>query len=354
MSAAIETQNLTRRFGAVAALDGVSLSIAKGEFFSLLGPSGCGKTTLLRIIAGLETPDGGTLQLNGNDALGVPAHRRPVNTVFQSYALFPHMTVAENVAFGLKMKKVARTEIPNRVQRVMELVDIAGLSGRRPSQISGGQKQRVALARALVNEPEILLLDEPLGALDLKLRKQLQIELRQLQRRVGITFVYVTHDQEEAMAMSDRIAVMNHGRIEQIGPPDQVYDRPGTRFTAEFLGSCNILEATVQSRQGETLLVKTPFGEASVNWAGGAGGDSVLLTVRPENFLLREGATAGGGVCGKVVSIVYNGSQTHYEIQVSELTFKAVLVNAHGVGKFQVGDEVAVSVPSAALRMLQT
>jgi len=334
MSAAIETQNLTRRFGAVAALDGVSLSIAKGEFFSLLGPSGCGKTTLLRIIAGLETPDGGTLQLNGNDALGVPAHRRPVNTVFQSYALFPHMTVAENVAFGLKMKKVARTEIPNRVQRVMELVDIAGLSGRRPSQISGGQKQRVALARALVNEPEILLLDEPLGALDLKLRKQLQIELRQLQRRVGITFVYVTHDQEEAMAMSDRIAVMNHGRIEQIGPPDQVYDRPGT--------------------QGETLLVKTPFGEASVNWAGGAGGDSVLLTVRPENFLLREGATAGGGVCGKVVSIVYNGSQTHYEIQVSELTFKAVLVNAHGVGKFQVGDEVAVSVPSAALRMLQT
>src|SRR3954451_22301222 len=216
-SSAVEVINVTRRFGAIEALRDVTLTIAHGEFFSLLGPSGCGKTTLLRVIAGLDFPDSGSLRLAGQDALTIPAHQRAVNTIFQSYALFPHLTVHDNVAFGLKMRKVPREQIETRVRSVMELTHITELAARKPSEISGGQKQRVALARALVNEPEVLLLDEPLGALDLKLRKELQQELRALQRRTGITFIYVTHDQDEALSMSDRIAVMNEGRIVQLG-----------------------------------------------------------------------------------------------------------------------------------------
>jgi len=357
MLAAIETKNLTRRFGSVTALDNVTLSIGKGEFFSLLGPSGCGKTTLLRIIAGLDLPDSGTLRLNGNDALDLPAHRRPVNTVFQSYALFPHMTVHDNVAFGLKMKKVSPAEIPSRVERVLEMVDIAALAGRKPAQLSGGQKQRVALARAIVNEPEVLLLDEPLGALDLKLRKQLQIELHQLQRRLGITFVYVTHDQEEALAMSDRIAIMNRGRIEQIGAPDPIYNRPRTRFAAEFLGSCNVIKAAVQSRQGANLLLKTPFGEVRLDLSGeddpDLSGGEITLTIRPENLRLQKPGPHGSPVRGKVVSIIYSGSQTHYDIHCNGQTLKAFVLNAQGGNRFCLGEEVAVDVPSASLRILQ-
>lgn len=351
MSSAIETEDLTRRFGSVTALNGVSLSIAKGEFFSLLGPSGCGKTTLLRIIGGLELPDAGTLRLNGKDAVDIPAHLRPVNTVFQSYALFPHLTVWDNVAFGLKMKNTPKTEIPGRVRRVMDLVDIGSLGERKPAQISGGQKQRVALARALVNEPEILLLDEPLGALDLKLRKQLQIELRQLQRRVGITFVYVTHDQEEAMAMSDRIAVMNAGGIEQIGPPEHIYDKPGTRFAAEFLGSCNLVRASVLEKQPRLARVKTPFGEDCVE----CGDNQILdgeidLTIRPENLLLDK---SGPGPRARIISIVYSGSHTHYEIQLNGQSLKACALNAHGGERFSIGDEAVVTVRPNAWRLLQ-
>ena len=222
---AIEAHGLVRRFGAIEALANVSLEIRKGEFFSLLGPSGCGKTTLLRIVAGLDWPDAGSLKIAGRDVADIPAHKRPVNTVFQSYALFPHMNVRDNVAFGLRMTRVPPAEITERVERVMTLVQIPELSDRRPAQLSGGQKQRVALARALVNEPEVLLLDEPLGALDLKLRKQLQVELHQLQRRLGITFIYVTHAQDEALVMSDRIAVMNGGSIEQMDNAEDLYER---------------------------------------------------------------------------------------------------------------------------------
>ncbi len=242
---AIEAHNLVRRFGQTEALARVSVNIRKGEFFSLLGPSGCGKTTLLRLIAGLDLPDSGALKIGGRDAASIPAHKRPVNTVFQSYALFPHLSVHDNVAFGLRMKKIPAREIAERVERIMALVQITPFADRRPAQLSGGQKQRVALARALVNEPEVLLLDEPLGALDLKLRKELQVELSQLQRRLGITFIFVTHDQEEALVMSDRIAVMNAGKIEQLDGVEELYEQPRTRFVARFLGSCNLLEGCV-------------------------------------------------------------------------------------------------------------
>ena len=236
---AIEVENLVRRFGTIEALANITLTIRRGEFFSLLGPSGCGKTTLLRIIGGLDLPDAGVVRIGGIDMRSIPAHKRPVNTVFQSYALFPHLNVYDNVAFGLRMKKLARAEIGRRVRQVMELVDIAALAARRPAQLSGGQQQRVALARAIVNEPQVLLLDEPLGALDLQLRKQLQVELLTLQRRLGITFVYVTHDQEEALVMSDRIAVMRQGKIEQMDTAAALYERPRTRFVSQFLGACN-------------------------------------------------------------------------------------------------------------------
>src|SRR5712671_664226 len=233
-SAAIEVDNLVRRFGDVMALDHVSVTIRKGEFFSLLGPSGCGKTTLLRCIGGLDLPDEGTIRIGGVDAREIPAHKRPVNTVFQSYALFPHLTVRDNIAFGLRMKKVSPPEIAERVTRVMDMVEISQLAERRPAQLSGGQKQRVALARAIINEPMVLLLDEPLGALDLKLRKQLQVELLNLHRRLGITFIYVTHDQEEALVMSDRIAVMRAGQIEQMGEAESIYEHPRTRYVSQF------------------------------------------------------------------------------------------------------------------------
>ena len=257
---AVEMHGLVRRFGQMEALAKVSLAIRQGEFFSLLGPSGCGKTTLLRIIAGLDLPDAGSLRISGKDVAHIPAHKRPVNTVFQSYALFPHLTVRDNVAFGLRMARVPAAEIAGRVKRVMALVQIAELSERQPAQLSGGQKQRVALARALVNEPEVLLLDEPLGALDLKLRKQLQVELQQLQRRLGITFIHVTHDQDEALVMSDRIAVMNAGRIEQLDNAESLYERPRTRFVAQFLGSCNLLEAEVNSINARGFAARTRVG----------------------------------------------------------------------------------------------
>ena len=254
-SFAVELDHVVRRFGQVQALSAVSLSVGSGEFFSLLGPSGCGKTTVLRLIAGLDLPDEGTVRIDGADMRGVPAHKRPVNTVFQSYALFPHMSVFNNVVFGLRMNRIPPADLLSRARRVMDMVEIAPLADRRPAQLSGGQKQRVALARAIINEPRVLLLDEPLGALDLQLRKQLRAELHGLQRRLGITFIYVTHDQEEALTMSDRIAVMNLGRIEQVGDPKELYERPRTRFTAQFLGACNLLEGNVQSR-GESFVCR--------------------------------------------------------------------------------------------------
>jgi spermidine/putrescine transport system ATP-binding protein len=285
----VRLDRVTKRFSDVVAVDDLTLEIEHGEFFSLLGPSGCGKTTSLRMIGGFEEPSQGVIYLGGNDVTGLPPYRRDVNTVFQSYALFPHLNVMDNVAFGLRRKKVDGAEVDRRVRETLDLVDLPGFEKRRPLQLSGGQQQRVALARALVNHPRVLLLDEPLGALDLKLRKQMQLELKRIQSEVGITFLYVTHDQEEAMTMSDRLAVMRHGKIEQIGAPQDVYEQPSTEFVAGFLGASNLLEGEVQElRNGQASIRLKDGNVVAVPRAleSGAAGSKVLLGVRPEKIRL--------------------------------------------------------------------
>ena len=289
-----------------AVLDNISLEISKGEFITLLGSSGCGKTTTLRIIAGLEQPDAGSVWLDGREVTGLEPNQRDVNTVFQNYALFPHMNVAENIGYGLKLKKVPKSEIRKKVSQMLELVQLEGYEKRKPSELSGGQKQRVAIARALVNNPKVLLLDEPLGALDLQLRRAMQIELKHLQKKLGITFIYITHDQEEAINMSDRIAVMRDGRIEQIGTPDEIYNHPKTSYVATFVGNANILHGVAESIQGENaivkigndrVIVKLETSQQNTEDTGGkqylAAGEKVTLAVRSENILLQETAVIG-------------------------------------------------------------
>ena len=289
-----------------AVLDNISLEISKGEFITLLGSSGCGKTTTLRIIAGLEQPDAGSVWLDGREVTGLEPNQRDVNTVFQNYALFPHMNVAENIGYGLKLKKVPKSEIRKKVSQMLELVQLEGYEKRKPSELSGGQKQRVAIARALVNNPKVLLLDEPLGALDLQLRRAMQIELKHLQKKLGITFIYITHDQEEAINMSDRIAVMKDGRIEQIGTPDEIYNHPKTSYVATFVGNANILHGVAESIQGENAIVKIGNDrvivklETSQQDTGDtrakqylAAREKVTLAVRSENILLQETAVIG-------------------------------------------------------------
>src|SRR5918999_682885 len=261
-SAEVELRGLTKRFDDVVAVDSIDLHIDAGEFLSLLGPSGCGKTTTLRLVAGFERPDEGSVLIDGADVTALPPYKRDVNTVFQSYALFPHLNVFDNVAYGLRRNKVGGDDVERRVNEILDLVDLAGFGRRRIAQMSGGQQQRVALARALVNRPQLLLLDEPLGALDLKLRKQMQLELKRIQGEVGITFVYVTHDQEEAMTMSDRIAVMNAGRFEQVGAPQDVYELPATEFVASFLGASNLLDGEIESANGSMAKVRLSAGTA--------------------------------------------------------------------------------------------
>jgi spermidine/putrescine transport system ATP-binding protein len=287
----IRLDRVTKRFGDVVAVDDLSLDVEQGEFFSLLGPSGCGKTTTLRMLGGFEDPTRGTVYLRGKDVTDVPAYRRDVNTVFQSYALFPHLNVYENVGFGLRRKKVGKSDIERRVKEALILVDLPGFERRKPSQLSGGQQQRVALARALVNRPQVLLLDEPLGALDLKLRKQMQLELKQIQREVGITFLYVTHDQEEAMTMSNRIAVMRFGKIEQTGAPEDTYENPRTEFVAGFLGASNLLDGEITGHGGELATVSLAGGgTVSVPSERLNGqGSSVKVGVRPEKIRLAAG-----------------------------------------------------------------
>ena len=288
---ALRLEGVRKSYGSVVAVAGVDLTVLEGEFFTLLGPSGSGKTTLLRLIAGFERPDQGRIELGGRDVTSVPPNRRETNTVFQDYALFPHMTVAENIAYGLKIKRLPAAERRERAERALRMVRLEGLGGRRPNQLSGGQRQRVALARAIVNEPEVLLLDEPLGALDLKLRQEMQLELKRIQREVGITFVYVTHDQEEALTMSDRIAVMAGGRIEQLGPPDEVYERPATEFVAGLIGISNLLER-----------------------------DGSRFVVRPEKLrMLLGGEEAEPGMTvepGVVEQVVYVGMATRYVVRL--------------------------------------
>jgi len=357
-SFAVELDHVVRRFGQVQALSAVCLSVRSGEFFSLLGPSGCGKSTLLRLIAGLDLPDEGTVRIDGADMRGVPAHKRPVNTVFQSYALFPHMSVFDNVVFGLRMNRIPPADLLPRARRVMDMVEIAPLAGRRPAQLSGGQKQRVALARAIINEPRVLLLDEPLGALDLQLRKQLRAALHGLQRRLGITFIYVTHDQEEALTMSDRIAVMNLGRIEQLGAPKESYERPRTRFTAQFLGACNLLEGNVQSRGESFVSVHTAVGVLKVvppsEQQASPQRERLTLAIRPEKVVLNPADVDANCLRARVEDIVYNGAETQYILRAGSQSLRACLMNASSTQRtLRVGDEITAHLPAAGLILLE-
>jgi len=319
-SQSVELVSVTKRFADVVAVRDLSLTLAPGEFFTLLGPSGCGKTTTLRMVAGFEEPTEGRVLIEGEDVGPLPPHRRPTNTVFQSYALFPHLSVRDNVAFGLRRKKVPRDEIETRVTEELERVGLAREVDRRPNQLSGGQQQRVALARALVNYPKVLLLDEPLGALDLKLRKGLQIELKRIQREVGITFLYVTHDQEEALTMSDRIAVMNDGRIEQLGTAEDVYERPRTTFVAGFIGVSNLMPGVVVSANGDSGSVRLDSGvEVTTAVDGLAPGDRCYAVVRPEKLRIvpADGPTDGPAVDGVVESSVFLGTSTQIVVRLA-------------------------------------
>jgi spermidine/putrescine transport system ATP-binding protein len=333
---AIRLAQLAKSFDGVPAVTGIDLDIPAGQFYSLLGPSGCGKTTTLRMIAGFEKPDSGRIELDGRDVASDPPHKRPVNTVFQTYALFPFMTVWDNVAFGLKYQKASRDETKRRVGEALELVRMSDFSKRRPAQLSGGQQQRVALARALVLRPSVLLLDEPLGALDAKLRKKLQLELRAVQREVGITFVYVTHDQEEALTMSDQIAVLAEGHVEQVGPPQEIYSAPATTFVAGFMGAANIFDAEVlEAGDGSAVCsaLDTRLGAAIED-----GADSVLkgeaaIVIRPERIALQnpgEPIGPGHNVIGGIVSeVVYLGNCTQVHVDVGAPTALIVEVANH-------------------------
>jgi spermidine/putrescine transport system ATP-binding protein len=318
--------SVTKRFGDLTAVDSIDLEITEGEFFTLLGPSGCGKTTTLRVTAGFEEVTSGRLLIDDVDMVGIPPYRRPTNTVFQSYALFPHLSVKDNVAFGLKRQKVERGEIDRRVRQELERVGLTAEANRRPSQLSGGQQQRVALARALVNLPRVLLLDEPLGALDLKLRKGLQVELKRIQKEVGITFVYVTHDQEEALTMSDRIAVMNHGRIEQIADPEEVYDRPATTFVAGFIGVSNLMPGVIRKGGAKGELELDSGVKITTDVNGFAPGDRCHAVVRPEKLYLGSGGRGEPTVEGLVESSLYLGTSTQLIVRLPDDVRMTVLV----------------------------
>jgi spermidine/putrescine transport system ATP-binding protein len=343
---AVRLAGITKRFGEFVAVDDLNLDIYEGEFFSLLGPSGCGKTTTLRMIAGFEEPTQGEISVAGEEVQGVPPYRRPVNTVFQSYAIFPHLNVFDNVAFGLRRAKVPKDEVASRVADACEMVQLSGFEKRRPGMLSGGQQQRVALARALVNRPKVLLLDEPLGALDLKLRKEMQLELKSLQEEVGITFVYVTHDQEEALTMSDRIAVMNEGKVQQLAGPTTLYETPANRFVAGFIGQTNVFSGTVEVADGDKVTLRTREGlrvEAVAREQGvPKEGEEVDAAVRPEKVRFGE---SGDNVCAaEVKQVVYLGASTQYIVEL-EGGGKLVLYqqNAFDAAGPSEGDGVSVS-----------
>jgi spermidine/putrescine transport system ATP-binding protein len=354
MAGEVELRGLTKRFEETTAVDAIDATINAGEFFSLLGPSGCGKTTTLRMIAGFERPTGGEILLDGVDVAHTPPHRRNVHTVFQNYALFPHLDVFDNVAFGLRRFKVAKNEVRTRVEQAIELVELHGLGGRRPQQLSGGQQQRVALARALVLRPAVLLLDEPLGALDAKIRKQLRMELKSLQEEVGITFVFVTHDQEEALSMSDRVAVMNAGKIEQIGTPAEVYESPSTVFVADFLGVSNLMDADAHPggagdcavRVGDFTL-RAGCGELSSRGA-------VKIVARPERLLLlAHGSERENCLPGMVERTVYVGASRQVIVRLATgAVLQASVTNTGAEEAYAQGTPVDVHIPSDALRVL--
>ncbi len=331
MTVAVEFDHVSRLYGAVRAVDNVSLSIPDGEFFSLLGPSGSGKTTCLRLIAGFEQPSSGAIKIHGALASGLPPYLRNVNTVFQDYALFPHMNVLENIEYGLMVKGVAKAERRSRAQEALASVALAEMSQRKPSQLSGGQRQRIALARAIVNRPKVLLLDEPLGALDLKLREQMQAELKTLQKQLGITFVFVTHDQGEALSMSDRVAVFNKGKIEQVGSPANLYNKPETVFVANFVGSSNIFDAET----GLRLL-----------------GQKQAFSVRPENMAINQNLPDSISISGAVRDVQYHGASSRVEIIAADgFELSAVLSNSilQNQGMPSIGDSVVLSWPTSAI-----
>ncbi len=347
---AVDLARITKRFDDFTAVDDVSIEIREGEFFSLLGPSGCGKTTMLRMIAGFEDPTEGTVSVAGEPMRGVPPYRRPVNTVFQSYAIFPHLDVFENVAFGLKRARASKDEIQRRVVEACAMVKLEGYESRKPARMSGGQQQRVALARALVNRPKVLLLDEPLGALDLKLRKEMQIELKSLQETVGITFVYVTHDQEEALTMSDRIAVMDAGKVQQLAGPATLYETPANRFVAGFIGQTNVISGSVRRAGPERVTLRTSWGaEVEAGLQPGVEveeGAEVHAAVRPEK--LRFGTDGDNAVSARIAQVVYMGSSTNYIVQPAggeRLTVQQQ--NTHDSTGHRAGDEVWVTWDAA-------
>jgi putrescine transport system ATP-binding protein len=326
----VRFEGLVKRFDGQAAVDGVELEIREGEFFALLGPSGCGKSTLLRLLAGLETPDAGRILLDGRDLAGLPPHARPLHLMFQSYALFPHLDVARNIAFGLAPQRLGRAETIARVAEMLQLLRLEGLERRKPDQLSGGQKQRVALARALAPRPRILLLDEPLAAIDRKLREATQLELKALQQRLGLTFVIVTHDQDEAMVTADRLAVMREGRIAQLGAPAELYERPQDRFVADFLGAVNLFEARVQSVEGSLLRLAGPEGVFVAHGPPAAPGESLWLAVRPEKMVLHREAPPGPNrLQGRLAEIAYLGDRSIHVVELaSGLRVRAARINA--------------------------
>ena len=339
----VEIIRAVKRYGAIAALDGVSLSFGEGEFFGLLGPSGSGKTTLLRAIAGFVELDSGEIRLDGVDIGRTPVHKRDIGMVFQNYALFPHMTVYDNVAFGLSVRGENDGDTKRRVGEILDLVQLTGLDQRKPKQLSGGQQQRVALARALVTRPRVLLLDEPLGALDKQLRQGMQIELRRIQREVGITTVFVTHDQEEALTLSDRIAIFDKGNVVQAGAPLEVYERPSNRFAAGFLGEANFLPGTVSAASGgETRIALDLGGNATCRAGGLKVGDPALIALRPEKITLAQAPEAVNSLSGKVVTVVFSGSSTTYRVDVAGQIL-VVFQQNRAARTLQPGDSVALT-----------
>jgi spermidine/putrescine ABC transporter ATP-binding subunit len=356
MRGAVEIEGASKAFGGVAAVRDVSFSVKPGEFVTLLGPSGCGKTTLLRLLAGFEEPDAGRIVISGQDMSGLPSYERPVNTVFQHYALFPHLSVARNVGFGLERAQTPRAEIPERVAKALEMVRLQGYGERRIDQLSGGQKQRVALARAMVLQPDVLLLDEPMAALDLKLRKEMQVEVKNLQERLKTTFVFVTHDQDEALIMSDRIAVMNEGRIEQVGTPEALYERPRTRFVADFLAVRNFLEARVAEVAGGLASLDAGAGLLlrARDDGGYRTGEKTLVGIRPERIAIGDGAAPEGAAVlqGTIDDEIYLGDTTDWRVRVGA----AVLTVSEGAATAQGrkrGDAVRLALPPDALLRLE-
>jgi len=348
----VSVVSLHKSYGEVPAVRGIDIDIAAGEFFSLLGPSGCGKTTTLRMIAGFETPTSGEIRIDGADVSRVPANDRPVNTVFQNYALFPFMSVEDNVAFGLRYQKVGKADTKRKVGEALEMVRMGQYAKRRPGQLSGGQQQRVALARAIVLGPRVLLLDEPLGALDAKLRKTLQIELKSLQESLGITFIYVTHDQEEALTMSDRMAVMAGGLIEQVGTPAEVYDAPATAYVADFLGSANVLGVEVVGPAGEGRTTVRVGGEELTCQGTAAPGEDMRLVIRPERLLLEATDEESGTLSGTVVRAVYQGATTDIIVALADGSELVVRRPSERAGDHSPGEKVTVRCRADAMRLL--